>query len=514
MTLVAGESAPAGGSPGGRSAVSFRRLLLGLVSLGLLILLAVSAATVLLVSSNQESTRWVDHTYRVEQQLSNARGDFYLSEAARRGYLITRDPYYLGVYGKAAGDLPRRLARVKALTADNPRQQVAVARLLELVDAKLKEQQSSIDAMREAHGRADPAALIRENQPMVTRIRIFLDAMVAEESRLLQLRTEGQTANAEDLLVVVLASVVVIMLLSGASFLLMRRYSADLDRTQTALRRLNLGLEDEVRRRTSDLTRANDEIQRFAYIVSHDLRSPLVNVMGFTSELETAARPLRELIARLQSEAPHLLTRGAQEAVEIDLPESLGFIRSSTQKMDRLINAILRLSREGRRNLTPESIDMAAVLEGIIASLKQQTDAKGAVIAVEGELPDLVNDRLAVEQVFSNVVENALKYLKPGRPGDIRIRGHAHGDTRTFEVQDNGRGIAPTDHERVFELFRRAGAQDQPGEGIGLAHVRALVYRLNGTITVDSELDRGATFRICLPAVISVQAPSPPEERP
>ena len=105
--------------------------------------------------------------------------------------------------------------------------------------------------------------------------------------------------------------------------------------------------------------------------------------------------------------------------------------------------------------------------------------------------------------MLSNVVENALKYLKPGRTGRIRVRGRAEAGQRTYEVEDNGRGIDPKDHERVFELFRRAGMQDQPGEGIGLAHVRALVYRLGGTITVDSELDRGATFRICLPSALT-----------
>ena len=136
-------------------------------------------------------------------------------------------------------------------------------------------------------------------------------------------------------------------------------------------------------------------------------------------------------------------------------------------------------------------------------ALKAHTDARGATIDVEGALPDPVSDRLAVEQVFSNVVENALKYLKPGRPGRIVVRGRTEGALRVYEVEDNGRGIDPKDHERVFELFRRAGAQDQPGEGIGLAHVRALVYRLGGTITVESELDRGATFRISLPQVMA-----------
>jgi signal transduction histidine kinase len=92
-----------------------------------------------------------------------------------------------------------------------------------------------------------------------------------------------------------------------------------------------------------------------------------------------------------------------------------------------------------------------------------------------------------------------LKYAKPGRPGRIAIRGRANVHGCIYEIEDNGRGVAPADHERIFELFRRSGSQDQPGEGIGLAHVRALIYRLGGSITLDSELDRGSTFRISLP---------------
>jgi signal transduction histidine kinase len=124
---------------------------------------------------------------------------------------------------------------------------------------------------------------------------------------------------------------------------------------------------------------------------------------------------------------------------------------------------------------------------------------RGAEILIEAPLPNISSDRLAVEQVFSNLIENALKYAKPGRPGRIVVRGRSTATGCTFEIEDNGRGIAPSDHERIFELFRRSGSQDQPGEGIGLAHVRALIYRLGGSITLDSELDRGSTFRISLP---------------
>ncbi|MBW8903084.1 MAG: ATP-binding protein, partial [Bradyrhizobium sp.] len=93
----------------------------------------------------------------------------------------------------------------------------------------------------------------------------------------------------------------------------------------------------------------------------------------------------------------------------------------------------------------------------------------------------------------------ALKYLKPGVPGEITVRGRSKLGFAIFEITDNGRGIAPKDHQRIFDLFRRAGAQDKPGQGIGLAHVRALVRRLGGTMSVDSDLNKGSTFTITLP---------------
>jgi signal transduction histidine kinase len=104
-----------------------------------------------------------------------------------------------------------------------------------------------------------------------------------------------------------------------------------------------------------------------------------------------------------------------------------------------------------------------------------------------------------LEQIFSNMLDNALKYLKPGVPGEITIRGRSKLGFAIFEIIDNGRGIDPKDHQRIFDLFRRAGAQDKPGQGIGLAHVRALVRRLGGTMSVQSELNKGTTFTITLP---------------
>src|SRR5262249_11057973 len=145
------------------------------------------------------------------------------------------------------------------------------------------------------------------------------------------------------------------------------------------------------------------------------------NVMGFTSELEAAIRPLTTLIERAEQEAPQLVSQDAALAVREDLPESIGFIRTSTQKMDRLINAILRLSREGRRTISPQPIVIGALVDAIADGTRHLADERDAEIRVRPDMPSITTDRLALEQILSNLVENALKYLKPGRPGLIEV---------------------------------------------------------------------------------------------
>ncbi|WP_375461546.1 ATP-binding protein [uncultured Enterovirga sp.] len=252
-----------------------------------------------------------------------------------------------------------------------------------------------------------------------------------------------------------------------------------------------------LRERETELREANEEIQRFAYIVSHDLRSPLVNIMGFTTELEALRADVFARLAMLRASLGEA-EAAKDDELSRDFDEAIGFIKASIAKMDRLINAILRLSREGRRDFQPERVDMDALVAGIRASLAHQAENADATVTATA-LPSLVGDRLALEQIFSNLIDNALKYLRRGVPGRIEIVGRANGRMAVYEVRDNGRGIDERDLERVFDLFRRSGAQDRPGEGIGLAHVRALVRRIGGTISLTSVPGQGSTFTVSLP---------------
>jgi hypothetical protein len=360
---------------------------------------------------------------------------------------------------------------------------------------------------------SDAARIVREGtgRDAMNHMDDLAVQMRAEEDRLFTLRTRG--ADHSQTLAASLTAIGsgFVVVLAGISIFLVRRSARARDHAEAMLRDNNLNLEVTVDERTADLREANNEIQRFAYIVSHDLRSPLVNIMGFTSELEELRTDIFKQIAALRCAAsseppPAPVGDGEIEpALEDedrqllqDFSEALAFIKSSIAKMDRLISAILNLTREGRREFEPVRIDTRELIEAVVTTVAHQAAEAQAQIRIE-PLPEITSDRLALEQIFSNLIDNALKYLKPGVPGDISVRGRTKLGFAVFEVTDNGRGIDPKDHQRIFDLFRRAGTQDKPGQGIGLAHVRALVRRLGGTMSVASELDSGSTFTITLP---------------
>lgn len=479
----------------------FNRLVVGAVAFGFVAVLMAAVAAGWSVHRSQQHAAWVEHSYKVEQTTSEIRATVERTEVARRGYLISGDERFYSVFNQTHSRLPVLLERLHVLVQDNPDQAERTTAVQKHMAAYLR-----LTARRGGLARGaddfynDPAALI------VRDVREITDAMIAEESELLRTRSMQQAQSERTLYGVMAIAAVLLAFVGVGSVVIILRFVSDLTRSREDLAELNEGLEDAVQERTADLQRANDEIQRFAYIVSHDLRSPLVNVMGFTSELDASLADLGRCVDEIEAEATGPAVETAKLVIREDLPEAIGFIRTSTQKMDRLINAILRLSREGRRILAPEKLDMSTVLSGVADSLRQRADQAGAEVIVEEDMPDIVSDRTAIEQVFSNLVENAVKYSKPGRAGRVVIRGKAALGRVIYEVEDNGRGIDPKDHERIFELFRRSGVQDVSGEGIGLAHVRALVYRLGGWIACESELDRGAIFRVSLPATLTPEA--------
>ncbi|MDY7094603.1 MAG: ATP-binding protein [Acidobacteriota bacterium] len=267
----------------------------------------------------------------------------------------------------------------------------------------------------------------------------------------------------------------------------------DIKCTEEALRQTRDELERRVLERTADLEAAHQDLKALLYIVSHDLRAPLINVKGFAGELQAACEELRGLVRRERRELSGDEQRRLNELMEEDMPEALSFIDSSVTRINHFMNTLLRLSQQGQRRLSMELIDVDAVVREALASLAYQLEQRRTVVRV-GELPPVTADRISLEQIFGNILSNAVLYLDPERPGEIEVSGEVTDSAKVFHVRDNGLGIDAEDLPKVFAPFRRGPNQEVDGEGMGLAYVQALVRRHGGRIWCESEVGVGSTF--------------------
>lgn len=477
-----------------------------LLGIGFALLVGISAATVYLVDRAATDTRRLTQTLSVEDKLSNVLLSVRRAESSQRGYLFTDDPKYLAEFYEAEPEARQLVEELRTLTRDHPARQATLDEITRHLEAKFKEMGETVNLNQRGDSIGARRLVLSDQGRAITEsLRKVIDTAIIDEARLAADRTAQSQQTNRLLLYVTLFGAALIVLIGAASVMLVQRTARQRETARAELESTNANLERIVEFRTADLTEANEEIQRFAYIVSHDLRSPLVNIMGFTSELEALRTDIFDQVARLSTELAALNAQAAEaadtgeiERLGADFDEAIRFIKTSIGNMDRLINAVLKLSREGRREFRPERVDMDELLSSITATVTHRAVELDARIEV-GALPSIETDRLAVEQIFANLVDNALKYGREGEPLHIEIMGRTSGTHAIYDVRDNGRGIDPGDHARVFELFRRSGPQDRPGEGIGLAHVRALVRRLSGTMGLSSTLGQGSTFTVTLP---------------
>jgi PAS domain S-box-containing protein len=249
-----------------------------------------------------------------------------------------------------------------------------------------------------------------------------------------------------------------------------------------------------------ELQAKNEELEGIVFIASHDLRSPLVNIRGFTGELEKSLSRLQDLLADepLSSSARQQL----EAMFKADIDESMGFIKAGNRKMDMLLNGLLRLSRVGTADVSPSELEMRQLFEGIVNSFRFRTRRTDIQITIDQAIPDCRADAVLVNQVFTNLIENAIKYRSPDRPAKIHISGQAKNGTVVYCVRDNGIGIAPEHIEKVFEIFHRLNPDSgQSGEGLGLTIVRRILKRQDGNIWIESEPDAGTSVYVELPNV-------------
>lgn len=255
--------------------------------------------------------------------------------------------------------------------------------------------------------------------------------------------------------------------------------------------------EEELKQAVAGLRAKNKELEDLMYVASHDLRAPLVNIQGFADNL---ARYFRELHAALGGAVPGEKAGARLNGLlNLKIPEALNFVAISGAKMDRLISSMLKVSRLGRVELNIERVDMDRVISDLLAGMAFQVREADAEIRAE-RLPACLGDPAQIAQVFSNLLENALKYLAPGRKPVIEISGRTEGGMAEYCITDNGIGLTEEEAaEKIWALFYRAAPRGSvKGEGIGLTAARRIVERHGGEISAAGVPGGGAKFTVSL----------------
>ncbi len=466
------------------------------------------------------------HTKEVLAKVERVYRRLVESQGEARELVATGDPARGDEAGRSSREVEQGLAELIGLVEDNEAQRERARAIAAGTTALIAGQREAVADVRA--GRLD-AARARIAGPSATArldaLRRAMDEFRGEEEQLDRGRMAalGRTSRWQALVMLAGASISV----AGAVTLLFvfargigRRFAV---LTENA-RRLIDGQElasplpgrDEIARldrafhaMAKSIDEKNRENELFIYSVSHDLRSPLVNLQGFSQELGYASRELRGLLEDGSVPAP-IRAKGLG-LLGGEVADSIHFIRTAVSRLSVIIDALLRLSRAGRVEYRWQPVDLDATLRRVIESLGSTIAGRGAEVSA-GPMPPAWGDPTAIEQVFANLVGNAVNYLDPARPGVVEVgavgadspqNGAAH---RTYYVRDNGLGIPDSGRSKLFLAFQRFHDGRAQGEGIGLALVRKIVERHGGRIWAESTPGAGSTFY--------VELPTPPLEGP
>ena len=257
----------------------------------------------------------------------------------------------------------------------------------------------------------------------------------------------------------------------------LERANIEQRRAEEELRALNAELEDRVDARTSELETANKELESFSYSVSHDLRAPLRAISGFSN----------------------LLWEDHHKALDEEAQRKLGIIRAQADRMGLLIDDLLAFSRLGRKAMDPTTLDMAELAQNTYERLRQQDEARNAEFRL-GKIPPARGDRRLMEQVWFNLLSNALKFSAQKEAPIVEVGAIVDENEYVYFVRDNGAGFDPRYGHKLFGVFQRLHDDSEfPGTGVGLALVHRIVARHGGRIWADSRPGDGATFHFTLP---------------
>ncbi|HYO81696.1 MAG TPA: ATP-binding protein [Bryobacteraceae bacterium] len=444
------------------------------VQLGFLLVAVVPVAlgimairnAVRLVDANERVAQSNGIVKEVEKLLSNLKD----AELAGRDFILSGDEQYVRLIQTARRQANTHLSRIEKARAE--KRWVEVLKLA--VPQKFEELDRMIVARRSGDSAAAQAQVLQPStDDAMGSIRRVAQALVREENVILYKNASDESRSFMNTLVVFVTVLLINMVLVYGIFWLTRREA------RIALE-LNADLERRVAARTEELQRSNEELQQFAYVASHDMKEPMRMIASYAGLLR------RRYEGKLDAEADRLI----------------GFMIDGVRRMDRLITDLLDYSLAGQVHDTDlHPIDANAVLRSVLDNLQSAIRDSSAVVTHD-PLPSVVFSDVRLGQLLQNLIANAIKYHRPGRPPQIHVTATREQGSVVFSVRDNGQGIPRDQLEQVFGLFKRLHGKDVDGTGIGLATCRRIVQRAGGRMWVESEPGKGSTFFFLLPAQV------------
>ncbi|SIO15822.1 sensor histidine kinase [Paraburkholderia phenazinium] len=495
------------------------------------------------VDTTQEE-RWAAHSEDVLRQTSAILEPVLLESVRLRGAVLSNSvdvttPVALWM------DIDRRIDQLNDLVADNPAQVERTEQIRQSVQAYRQWSDRVQDLLRSGR-RRDVVERFSElaSTDVLDRFRAQVAAFQNEERLLdVQRSTEAEATRERQQVLVLVAVLGSLLFVALAVWLFTRGVRgrlallsdnagrlasneplapvdsgsdevARLDQTlhETSRRlleaeRIQARFQSDLARRANELAAINETLRQqtqenemFIYSVSHDLRAPLVNLQGFSKELIHACDDLRAAVR--QSSLTPERRQHIERLVDEDIGEALHYLQTAVLRASHIIDALLRLSRVGRVEYRRQQVRVRDIVQRVIDAMQVSIRSKRARVLVH-DLPSVWGDPTALEQVFANLVGNAINYLDPAREGRVEI-----GTTpsppgvhslRIFYVRDNGLGIPAVAIPRLFNAFQRLHGNVATGEGIGLALVRRVVERHGGRVWAESTEGVGTTFYLSLP---------------
>lgn len=506
--------------------------------------LALLSGLVKAQSDAAQAERWAIHSEDVLRQTTAILDPVLGESVALRGAVLTNDTRFTTPV-TVWMDVDRRIDQLAELVADNPAQVERVVQVRQAVQG-YRQWSDRVQDMLHSGRRRDLLDRFRDlgGADVLDRFRQQVAAFQSEERRLDTLRSSAAGAARERQQMLVVAAVLGSLLFVAVAIWLFTRgvrgrlallsdnagrlagneplapigpgrdeiARLDLTLHETSRRlleaeRIQARFQSDLARRAGELARINETLRQqtqenemFIYSVSHDLRAPLVNLQGFSKELTRACNDLRAVLR--QSSLAAEPRQRIERVVDEDIGEALHFLQTAVLRASHIIDALLRLSRVGRVEYRQQKVEVRDIVPRVVDAMQGSIRARRAHVIVD-ELPPVWGDPTALEQVFANLIGNAVNYLDPSREGLIEI-----GTTpappgvhslRIFYVRDNGLGIPAVALPRLFNAFQRLHGNVAAGEGIGLALVRRVVERHGGRVWAESKEGVGTTFYLSLP---------------